>query len=126
MARDRDVLAENIRISPFLFYSEDMQLIKDKKVLIYVMDTSDKREGDKDITNSSAIINLNMPELGQLTHINVPFKTLEEEERDDLKKVIPMNWAALCMHVVKNENTGVDELVIKRLNGLSLGKPGAV
>ena len=81
-SRDRVVKGETIRINSSLFYDFNKKLIKDKRVMIYVMDTAESRT--RDIFASNAMIGINLPEIGQLTQIAVPFKTREEEERLDL------------------------------------------
>ena len=123
-AREKNVLGETILINSNLFYDSDKKLVKDKKIMIYVMDTAEKRE--KEISLSNAMLGINLPSLGQVTQVTVPFKTQEEEERKELLGVVPFNWAALCLHIETNQELGVDELVFKRLNGLSIYKPDPV
>ena len=45
--------------------------------MIYVMDSTEGQ--DKEISASGAMLNINLPEIGLLTQISVPFKTKEEE-----------------------------------------------
>ena len=72
-SRDKNVLGETIRLNSNLFYNNEGLLIDHKRIMIYVMDTSENQT--KDISQSSAMLSINLPELGQLTQINVPFKT---------------------------------------------------
>ena len=123
-SRQKSVLGETIRINSHLFYNEDKQLIANKRIMIYVMDTAENQT--KDISQSSAMLSINLPEVGQLTQINVPFKTREEEARTDLQGIIPFNWAAICLSVQPNAEAGRDELIMKRINGLSVFKPKPV
>mmetsp|Transcript_34461 Transcript_34461/g.45333 ORF Transcript_34461/g.45333 Transcript_34461/m.45333 type:complete len:197 (-) Transcript_34461:357-947(-) len=44
MSREKSVLADTIRVNPKLFYDTEGKLIADKRVLIYVTDTADKKE----------------------------------------------------------------------------------
>ena len=118
------VLGETIRVNSNLFYDEDKKLISDKRIMIYVMDTAEGQT--KDISQSSAMLSINLPEIGQLTQISVPFITREEASRDDLKGVMPYNWAAICLSVQPNAEKGTDELIMKRINGLSVFKPKPV
>ena len=92
-------------------------------MLVYVMESAQNRK--QDIGASQATIGINMPEIGQLTAINVPFKTREEEGKEELKGVLPVNWAAMCMKIETNKEKGRDELIVTRLNGLSVFKPNA-
>ncbi len=69
--------------------------------MIYVMDTTEKK--DKDISGSNAIIGLSMPENGQVAQISVPFLTKDEAETENLTGIQPFNWAALCLWVEYNE-----------------------
>ena len=122
-ARERSVLGETIKINSNLFYDQDGGIIKDKRMLVYVMESAQNRK--QDIGGSQATIGINLPEIGQLTAINVPFKTREEEGKEELKGVLPVNWAAMCMKIETNKEKGRDELIITRLNGLSVFKPNA-
>lgn len=72
-SRDKNVLGETIRLNSNLFYNNEGLLIDHKRIMIYVMDTAENQT--KDISQSSAMLSINLPELGQLTQINVPFKT---------------------------------------------------
>ena len=96
-ARDRSVQGETIRINSNLFYDKDKKLIANKRIMIYVMDTAEGQT--KDISQSGAMLSINLPELGQLTQILVPFKTREEEQKVELQGIIPFNWAAICLSV---------------------------
>ena len=89
--------------------------------MIYVMDTAETKA--KEISASNAQIGINLPNIGQLTTLNVPFKTAEEEARKDLQGIIPFNWAAFCLSVSHDEAKDADVLNIKRLNGLSVFRP---
>ena len=120
-SRDKSVLGETIRLNSNLFYNPDNTLIANKKVMIYVMDTAETKA--KEISASNAQIGINLPTIGQLTTMNVPFKTAEEEARKDLQGIIPFNWAAFCLSVSHDEAKGADVLNIKRLNGLSVFRP---
>ena len=40
--------------------------------------------------------------------------------------IMPKNWAALCVSVQPNAAKGVDELILKRINGLSVLEPKPV
>ena len=53
----------------------------------------------------------------------MPFKTAEEEAAT--VGVPASNWAALCVWIEANES-GTEELRMKRLNGLGTSKPNAV
>ena len=44
--------------------------------MLLVSDTSDK--SDLDIADSNAILGIGMPKIGQLSQLNVPFRTYEE------------------------------------------------
>ena len=61
-SREKSVLGETIKVNSNLFYDKDQFLVKDKRIMIYVMDTTEKK--DKDISASNAIIGLSMPENG--------------------------------------------------------------
>ena len=122
-SRERSVLGETIKVNSNLFYDKDQNLVKDKRIMIYVMDTTEKK--DKDISGSNAIIGLSMPENGQVAQVSVPFMTKEEAAIEDISGVQPFNWAALCLWVEPNAQ-GYDEMRFQRLNGLSIFKPNAV
>ena len=107
-AREKTVLGETIRVNSNLFYDGEKRLIKDKRVLIYITDTVP--DSKKEISASAASLAISVPELGTMTHIAVPFKSREEEERDDLKGIVPNNWAALCLSVGPDAVTGKEEL----------------
>ena len=65
-SRDKFVLGETMKFNSNLFYdTESKELIKNKKVMIYVMDTAEV--ADKDISSSNAMISINLPEIGMLT-----------------------------------------------------------
>lgn len=123
-SREKSVLGETIRVNSNLFYDEGGNLIANKRIMIYVMDTAENQT--KDISQSSAMLSINLPGIGQLSQINVPFKTREEESNVALHGIIPYNWAAICLSVKPNVDKGTDELVIKRINGLSVFKPKPV
>ena len=54
----------------------------------------------------------------------MPFKTAEEEA---VTTGVPAhNWAAVCIWIEVNSETGKEELRMKRLNGLGTSKPNAV
>ena len=66
-SRDTKVLGETMKINANLFYdSDDKTLIKNKKVMIYVMDTSESQT-PHDISSSNAMISINLPDVGMLT-----------------------------------------------------------
>jgi len=90
--------------------------------MLYVMDSSEKR--DRDIGGSSAVITLSVPRDGSVAEINVPFKTMDEENNQQYKSMVPSNWAALCLFVETNA-AGKDELRIVRLNALSVFQPNS-
>ena len=72
------------------------------------------------------MVGINLPELGQISQLTVPFKTREEETNAALKGIIPINWAAFCLSVKYDATQKRDVLVVKRLNGLSVFKPNPV
>lgn len=117
-------MSESIRFNSNLFYDADQKLIKDKKVMIFVTDTNE--DNQKDISASNAMIGINLPALGQVTSVSIPFKTREEETNAALLGITPSNWAALCLHVAYDEEAGKDVLKVKRLNGLSVYKMSPV
>lgn len=121
-SRDKKVLGDTIRMNSNIFYDGDKKLIADKRMLLYVTDIADKK--GKEIYASNAIIGITMPETGQVSEIGVPFKTAEEEA--NTLGVPTTNWAALCLWVEANAETGIEELRMKRLNGLASSKPNAV
>lgn len=123
-SRDKSVLGETIRLNSNLFYNADKTLIANKKVMIYVMDTAETKA--KEISASNAQIGINLPNVGSMTTMNVPFKTAEEEARVDLQGISPYNWAAFCLYASHDEAKGADVLNIKRLNGLSVFRPQPV
>ena len=100
MSRDSNVMSDTVRVNSKLFYDSDKKLIADKRVLLYVTDTADKKE--KEISYSNALIGITMPELGQVAEIPVPFKTAEEES--NTPGILPNNWAALCLWVEPGVN----------------------
>jgi hypothetical protein len=51
-SRETTILGETIKMNSNLFYDADKQLIKDKKVMVYVMDTSNNQK--KEISASNA------------------------------------------------------------------------
>ena len=61
-SRDKNILGDTIRINSNLFYDKEKQLIANKRLLLYVTDTSDTKE--KEISASNAIIGITMPESG--------------------------------------------------------------
>ena len=73
-------------------------------MLLYVLDTAEKRE--KDISASNAIISLSVPSHGQITEIGVPFMTEEEASTADVP--LNNNWAALCLWVEPNAESGIE------------------
>ena len=102
MSRDKDLLSDSIRVNSNLFYDSEKKLIADKRVLIYVQDTADKKE--KEISYSNGMIGITLPELGQVAEIPVPFKTAEEEA--NTPGILPNNWAAMCLYVEPGFNGG--------------------
>ena len=96
-SREKTIFAETIKINSNLFYNADKVLIKDKKVLVYVMDTVS--DHGKEISSSNAMIGINMPGIGQISQVSVPFKTRAEMTNTALKDIKPVNWAAFCLSV---------------------------
>lgn len=76
-SRQKQTLSESIRFNSNLFYDADRNLVKNKKVMVFVTDTNE--ENQQDISASNAMIGINLPALGQITSISTPFKTREEE-----------------------------------------------
>ena len=61
-SRQNTTFSESVRFSSNLFYDPDKNLIKDKKVMVYVTDTNESNP--RDISASNAMIGINLPALG--------------------------------------------------------------
>ena len=80
----------------------------------------------KEISSSNAMIGINLPGVGQISQVSVPFKTRAEMTNTALKDIKPVNWAAFCLSVKFDAVEGRDLLKVKRLNGLAVFKPNPV
>ena len=70
-SNDQTINGETITIHPNAFLDSEGNLIPDKKILIYVTNGANN---DSDITASSAQLAINMPNFGQVSYLNVPFR----------------------------------------------------
>ena len=121
-SRDHEALGETIRIESSLFFdSETNALIKDKKVLVYMVETSQNK---RDISNTNAVLELTIPEQGRVSSVPVPFKAPQKEDIN--MKLVYNWWAALCISVEETTDQpdgNPSQLKITRLNKLLTSKP---